>query len=74
MYCIMLAFLTGHIYIHIMPHCLADKNHGYINKTVVCCAIECPKIYNLDWTYIKRYYMNFRSCKLVNYIAQDMQK
>ncbi len=22
-------FVTGHIYIHIMPHCLADKNHAY---------------------------------------------
>ena len=66
----MLAFLTGHIYIRIMPHCLVDKNHVYINKTAVCCALECPIIYNLDWTYFQRYYMNFRSCKLVNYSAR----
>ncbi len=64
----MLGFLTGHIYIRIMPHCLADKNHVYINKTAVCCAIEYPIIYNLDWTYLKRYYLNFRSCKKIGEI------
>ena len=70
----MLGFLTGHIYIRIMPHCLADKNHVYINKTAVCCAIECPIIYNLDWMYLKRYCMHFRSCKLVKYSARYAKK
>ncbi len=39
----------------------------FINKTAMCYAIEFPIIYNLDWTCLKRYYMNFRSCKSVKY-------
>ncbi len=39
----------------------------FINKAAVCRKLECPIIYNLDWTCFKIYYMNFRSCKSVKY-------
>ncbi len=66
-YCIMLRFCQV-TFMFVLCLIFGQIKYMFINKTAVCCVIECPITYNLDSAYLKRYYMNFGSMVVFHFV------